>query len=325
MPSGATHAGMARGALSVASAYGGQAVMEGVMMRGPAGMAVAVRLPGGQIHTDAVPRQMPDALSPWWRLPILRGLATLGDSLALGTRALLYSAELAVTGAHNDGRDAAIGETSGSGLAWTLAPSLLVAVAVFVVLPSAIAGRLRPFLPSAVAAGLIEGLIRLVLLLAYTGAIALMGDVRRILEFHGAEHKAIAALEAGLPLSPEAAASCSRFHPRCGTSFLLFVVLLAGFVFALLGWQALWLRVLLRLVLLPLVAGVGYEVLRASARGAGGRATWIVAPGLWLQRLTTREPDRTQLEVALAALREAMAMAGEPSSPVSSATILAQL
>ncbi len=298
----------------MASAYGGQAVMEGVMMRGPAGMAVAVRLPDGDIRTETLPRPMPDALSRWWRLPVLRGLATLGDSLALGTRALLYSAELAAAGPQTDGAEVGASvEKTGAGLAWTLAPSILVAVTVFVILPSVIAGRLRPLLPSPLAAGLIEGLIRLALLLAYISAIGLMGDVRRILQFHGAEHKAIAALEAGLPLSPEAAAACSRFHPRCGTSFLLFVVLLAGFAFALLGWQTLWLRVVLRIVLLPLVAGIGYEVLRASARGARGRGAWIVAPGLWLQRLTTREPDPTQVEVALAALRKAMAMAGDAS------------
>lgn len=302
-------------ALSVASAYGGQAVMEGVMMRGPAGMAVAVRLPDGGIRMESLQRSLPSAASMWWRLPVLRGLATLADSVALGTRALLFSAELAA--GDPDSAAAASVEGAGAGFAWTLAPSLVLAIGLFVVLPSVIAGRVRAVLPSFVAAGLIEGLIRLLLLLAYVGAMSAVGDVRRVLQFHGAEHKAIAALEAGLPLSPATAATCSRFHPRCGTSFLLFVVLLAGFAFSLLGWQALWVRVLLRIALLPLVAGIGYELLRASARGTGWLGTWVVVPGLWLQRLTTREPDAAQLEVALAALRQAMAIAGEPVAVLS--------
>ena len=299
----------------MAGAYGGQAVMEGVMMRGPAGMAVAVRLPDGRIRMETVERPLLAAGSVWWRLPILRGLVTLGDSLTLGARALLFSAELAAAGpdAEMAGAGGSNESTALPGLGWTLVPSFAVAVVVFVLLPAVVAGRLRALLPSTVATGLVEGLIRLVLLLGYIGAISLVGDIRRVLEFHGAEHKAIAALEAGLPLSPASASLCSRFHPRCGTSFLLFVVLLAGFAFSLLGWQALWLRVLLRVALLPLVAGAGYELLRLSARVTGRLGAWVVAPGLWLQRLTTREPDASQLEVALAALRQAMVMAGEPA------------
>ncbi len=308
---GPAHQWMPEGSGHVAAAYGGQAVMEGVMMRGPAGMAVAVRLPDGRIRLDTLARPLPGTRSRCWRLPVLRGLAALADSMALGTRALLFSAEVAAGDGTTDPSPTVSVASAGSGMGWTLVPSLAVAIGLFVVLPAMAAGRLRSMLPSAFAAGLVEGLIRLVLLLGYVAAMGMVRDMRRVLEFHGAEHKAIAALEAGLPLMPGSAASQSRFHPRCGTSFLLFVVLLAGFGFSLLGWEALWLRVVLRLALLPLLAGVGYEVLRATARAVGGWASWLCAPGLWLQRLTTREPHPGQLEVALAALEQAMAMAGD--------------
>jgi uncharacterized protein YqhQ len=307
------------------SAYGGQAVMEGVMMRGPAGMAVAVRLPDGEIRVDTLARPLPAAVSGWWRLPILRGLAALADSLSLGTRALLFSAELVaaaeapggsggpapVTG-RGRGRPlvgsptaAPSVTTAGAELGWTVALALAVAVGLFVLAPAVLAGRLRGPVPPPLA----EGLVRIGLLLGYLVAVGAAPDVRRILQFHGAEHKAIAALEGGLPLEVDAVAGCSRFHPRCGTSFLLFVVLLAGVGFPLIAAPSPWVRLGLRVALLPLLAGAGYELLRASA-APGRPPAWAALPGLWLQRLTTREPDRGQVEVALAALHQVLAMEG---------------
>ena len=192
---------------------------------------------------------------------------------------------------------------------WTLVLSGALGIGVFVVLPTVAAGWLRRALHSTAGAEVLEGVLRLGLLLGYIVAITAVGEIRRVLEYHGAEHKALAAMEAGIPLEPElVAARCSRFHPRCGTSFLLFVVLVAGFGYGLLGWQALWVRILLRLALLPLIAGLGYEVLRASARGRGWLAGVVTQPGLWLQHLTTREPDPGQVEVAIAALRAATTM-----------------
>lgn len=298
--------------MGATAAYGGQAVIEGVMMRGPAGMAVAVRRMARDISVDVRARPVPGRFP--WTLPVLRGLAALADSLVLGTSALLYSAEVAA--ADLTGSSAEAQPRDDAGLSWTLALSGAVGIGVFVVLPTVVAGWLRTALHSTAAAEVLEGVLRLVLLLGYILAIAAVRDVRRVLEYHGAEHKALAALESGLPLDAErVAARCSRFHPRCGTSFLLFAVLLAGFGYGLLGWQALWLRILLRLALLPLVAGLGYEVLRASARGRGRLAGIVTRPGLWLQHLTTREPDPSQVEVAIAALRAAMEMPGVPVPP----------
>ncbi len=277
--------------------------MEGVMIRGPGGAAVAVRSADGAIVVDGWPAPAP-ALAMPWRLPVLRGLAALADGLVWGTRALLYSAERA---AGMPGPEAG-GAPGGSGLGWSVAVSLTFAIGLFVVLPAAVAGWVRPFLPSAFAAGLFEGVLRLALLTGYVAVLGALPEVGRMLQFHGAEHKAIAALEAGLPLDVGAAARCSRFHPRCGTSFLLFVLLLCSILYSLLGWQAFWVRIGLRVALFPLLAGVGFEFLRASAGPASGWRRIGAAPGLWLQRFTTREPEASHLEVALAALRRALAL-----------------
>ena len=287
-----------------AAAYGGQAVIEGVMMRGPVGMAVAVRRADRDISVRLRLQSAPGRFP--WNVPVLRGLAALADSLVLGTQALLYSAELMA--ADLDGSQGGAPPPDG-GMTWTLALSGALGIGVFVVLPTVVAGWLRRVVHSTGAAEVLEGALRLALLLGYILAITAVGEIRRVLEYHGAEHKALAAMEAGLPLDAALVnARCSRFHPRCGTSFLLFVVLVAGFGYGLLGWQALWVRILLRLALLPLVAGLGYEVLRASARGRGRLAGIVTRPGLWLQHLTTREPDAGQVEVAIAALRAAMTM-----------------
>lgn len=287
--------------MAVRTGFGGQAVLEGVMIRGPGGMAVAVRGPEGAMVVDAVGQ--PPAARGWLsHVPVARGCAALLDGLVLGTRALLFSAAVAA------GKEGATARDEG-GLGWSLLGSLLFAVGLLLVVPAALAGLLRPRLPSPELADVAEGVIRLGLLCGYLALLARLPEVRRMLEFHGAEHKVISALEAGLPLEPAAAAGCSRFHPRCGTSFLLFVVLLAGLGYSLLGWQSLALRLLLRLALLPVLAGLGYELLAASAGPRSAVAAAVAAPGLWLQRWTTREPDAAQIEVALAALRRALALA----------------
>lgn len=294
-----------------AAGYGGQAVMEGVMIRGPGGMAVAVRTDGGTT-VDTLRLPLPALATRPWRWPVLRGLAALGDGLALGMRALLYSAEIAAAPAGEPAGARPTVASAGGTLGFTVFLSGALALGLFILLPAFLAGRLRPHLPSAFVTGLVEGLIRLGLLIGYVLALGLAPEMRRVLQFHGAEHKAIAALEAGLPLQASVAARCSRFHPRCGTSFLFFVVLLTGLAFSLLPWQSLVVRLAVRIALLPLLAGLGYELLRLSARGAAlGR--WGAAPGLWLQRLTTREPDHAQLEVALAALRAALELSGDPA------------
>ena len=299
-------------------AYGGQAVLQGVMMRGPAGMAVAVRRGTGGIDVLSVPRPLAGPGSPW-RWPFLRGWAALADSLILGAHALMLSAALLAADDDSGHPPAAVnpsGDASGAvpklgtGGAVSLVVSACFGIGLFILLPAVVAGRLRPVLSSAVVGGLVEGLLRLVLLLGYVAGIAWIPDVRRVLQYHGAEHKAIAALESGLPLEVDTATARSRFHPRCGTSFLLYVVLLAGFAFALagavLGWQGWWPRLILRLALVPVLACLGYEILRLTARAEGTWAAFLVEPGLWLQRLTTHEPDAAQVEVALLALRRVL-------------------
>jgi uncharacterized protein YqhQ len=272
---------------------GGQAVMEGVMMRSPHWTATAVRRPDGDILTSV---QRLDSLLvryPWLRLPVLRGIIVLYEALTIGIRALFFSA------------NAALGEEeqlTASQIGVSAAVGLALAVGLFFVLPTIGARALDRFLPSVVLLNLVEGAIRVSILIAYIGSIARLPDIRRVYAYHGAEHKAVNAYEAGDPLDVAAVRWHSRFHPRCGTSFLLIVMVVAIIVFSFLGRPPLVLRIASRVALIPLVAGVSYEIIRAGARYRWFRP--LVAPGMWLQRLTTREPDEAQMEVAARALRE---------------------
>jgi len=272
---------------------GGQAVMEGVMMRSPHWTATAVRRPDGDILTSV---QRLDSLLvryPWLRLPVLRGIIVLYEALTIGIRALFFSA------------NAALGEEeqlTASQIGVSAAVGLALAVGLFFVLPTIGARALDRFLPSVVLLNLVEGAIRVSILIAYIGSIARLPDIRRVYAYHGAEHKAVNAYEAGDPLDVAAVRRHSRFHPRCGTSFLLIVMVVAIIVFSFLGRPPLVLRIASRVALIPLVAGGSYEIIRAGARYRWFRP--LVAPGMWLQRLTTREPDEAQMEVAARALRE---------------------
>ena len=258
---------------------------------------MAVRRPDGGILVRTEARPAVTARSPWLRLPVVRGIAVLGESLVIGIRSMLASAELAAPAEDKLGR---------AELSLTLAAALVFAVGLFFVLPTWLASLVGRRLHGGLTLNLIEGGVRAAVLLAYLAAIAASRDIQRVLAYHGAEHKAIHALEHGGPLTVGVARGFSRLHPRCGTSFLLFVVLVSIALFALFGWPALWVRVLLRLALLPVLAGLGYEALAASARLEKALRP-LVLPGLWLQRLTTREPDDGQLEVALAALQAVLA------------------
>jgi len=275
--------------------YGGQAVIEGVMIRGRDSIAVAVRRPDGEIvvHRNELPswtRRWPGR-----RLPLMRGVAALVESMALGIDALLLSAnESLPEGEEKLGR----GET-----ALAVAVSVVVAVAVFMVLPTLIVGAARGWLEAPLWLNLLEGLIRIGFLVGYILLISRMEDVRRVLEYHGAEHKVIHAYEEAGELTVEEARSKSALHVRCGTSFLLFVVVVSILLFSFFGWPGIWARIATRLALLPVIAGVSYEIIKLSGRSSWGPLKLLVLPGLWLQRLTTREPSDDQIEVALAALR----------------------
>jgi uncharacterized protein YqhQ len=285
--------------------YGGQAVMEGVMMRGEHDWAVAVRDPAGTI---VVRRQaLPKAIyrSPILKWPFLRGLIMLWDSLGLGMQALTWSADVALSEEE---------DVSFTGpMAWgTIALSLILGVGLFFLLPMFLVSLVDSQIYSAVFSNLIEGLVRLGLFVLYLWAIGFMPDIRRVFAYHGAEHKTINAYEAGAPLEPEAVARYSRAHTRCGTGFLLIVLIIFVIVSTIIGRPALYLRIISRIVMIPVVAGIAYELLKLNAkyyaRSALIRA--IAAPGLALQRLTTREPDLPMLEVSIRALQEVLASEG---------------
>lgn len=276
--------------------YGGQALIEGVMMRGPKSSALAVRLPNGEIeitHQEIKPWSK----SAFWKLPLIRGFVALVESLIIGTKALMFSANRAA------------GEETGEELSfWEMALTVVFALGfgllLFVGLPTGSAHLLKAKVPGVVLQNLLEGGIRLLVFFAYILIISRMKDIQRVFQYHGAEHKAIYTYEEGLELTVENARSFSTLHPRCGTSFLLIVVVVSIFVFAFLGLNPLWWRILSRIVLMPLVAGVAYEILKFSARHLDSpHWRWLIAPGLLLQKLTTREPDDQQMEVALAALK----------------------
>lgn len=276
--------------------YGGQAVIEGVMMRGAKRVTIAVRRPDGEIavHTEPLdPRIYSSAIN---KIPFVRGVTLLWDSLVLGMRALMYSAEVAM-GEEEDVKFE-------GPVAWgTVAFSLVLAVALFFVLPLLLVGWMEHYVGEGVFSNIIEGVIRLGIFLGYVWAIGFMPDVRRVFSYHGAEHKAINSYENNIPLTPQAMAGQTIEHPRCGTAFLLIVMVLSVFVFVLLGTPALWIRIISRILLIPVIAGLAYEFLKFSAAHADNPVLkWLIAPGLALQKLTTREPDEAMLEVSAAAL-----------------------
>lgn len=277
--------------------YGGQAVMEGVMMRGSSSMAVAVRNPDGEIVVHTEPLSSGIYSSSVGKIPFLRALTSLWDVLVLGIRTLMYSAEVAL-GPEEDV------DFSGP-VAWgTVAVSFALAIGLFFVGPLLLVGFLDRFIASDFVSNVVEGVIRLTIFVAYIWAIGRLPDIRRVFAYHGAEHKTINAYEAGAELTPEAVAQHSMAHYRCGTAFLLSVMVISILVFSLLGRPPLALRILSRIVLIPVVAGVAYEYIRFTSRHRDHPAIRaIAAPNLALQRLTTREPDTDMLEVSITALK----------------------
>ena len=297
---------------------GGQAVIEGVMMRAPGMVATAVRKPDGTI---AVQKEPYTTIAEKWkvfRAPILRGAVGLIEMLVIGLRALSFSAEAAAgsePGASSGNGDGTRSRADRLRLGLTLAVAFLTGLALFFLTPLLVTTAWFHVDQQPLAFNLIAGGIRLTLFLVYLTAISAMDDVRRLFEYHGAEHKVIFAFEREATLSVESAATQTRLHPRCGTSFLLIVMLVAIILFGLLdtlliywlGALSLPIRIATHTPLIPILGGVSYEFIRISARNSGtvlGRI--IVAPGLWLQKITTREPDGSQLEVALEALRAAL-------------------
>lgn len=281
--------------------YGGQAVIEGVMIRGQKNMAVAVRNPAGAIVVHTEPLTAGIYTRPIGKWPLVRGLIMLWDTLALGIRALMFSADVAL------GEEEV--EFSGP-IAWgTIAISLIAAVSIFFLGPLLVVGTIDRFIASSLLSNIIEGLIRLALFLAYVFAIGFIPDIKRVFAYHGAEHKAINAYEDGASLEPAVVGTYTTAHYRCGTAFLLTVVVIAVLIFAFLGRPPLLLRVLSRLLLIPVIAAVAYESVKFSATHSHNPLiNLMLKPGVALQRLTTREPDETMLEVAIAALERVLAL-----------------
>jgi uncharacterized protein YqhQ len=286
---------------------GGQAVLEGVMMRGPSNWAVAVRTPTGEI--EQVSRSIDSLMHRHrlFRLPVIRGIIALVESLSIGFRALAISANVA---AREEGEEAdTSGELSRGQLLFAFAIAIGFAIALFKVTPALITN----WLPIDTTGWfvIVEGLIRVTIFIIYLALISLLPDLRRVFQYHAAEHKAINAYEAGEELEPERVQRFSLIHPRCGTAFLLWVMVVAIFVFAFLGRPTWYWLIASRILLLPVIAGIAYELIRFASKHTGNRVLMaILAPGLWLQRLTTREPTLDQIEVSIRALREVLRVEG---------------
>jgi len=280
---------------------GGQAVLEGVMMRTPSNWAVAVRKPNGEIAQVCRPITSPMAKRRLFRLPVVRGVIALGESLAIGFRALAISANYAAQG---ENEEESVELTRGQ-ILFAFAIAIGFALMLFKVGPALITSRLG--LETTGAFVIVEGLIRVAIFVAYLALISLLPDLRRLFQYHAAEHKAINAYEAGEELTPERVQRYSLIHVRCGTAFLLWVMVIAIFVFAFFGRPAWYWLILTRIALLPVIAGLAYELIRFAGKHRGNRALLtLLAPGLWLQRLTTREPTLDQLEVSIRALEEVL-------------------
>ena len=275
-------------------AVGGQAVIEGVMMRDAAKTATAVRLPNGEIAVEMLPVTSIRDLYPVLNLPLIRGSVIMVESLVIGMRALSFSAQAA--GEEDE-------QMTKKEIALTILFALVLASVLFIVIPTGAAHLAAAYTNDPIVFNLIEGGIRLAVFLLYIWGISWMGGIRRVFQYHGAEHKTIHCYEAGEALTVENVQKFPRLHPRCGTNFLLIVMVIAIVFHVFFGWPDLWLRILSRLAVLPVVAGVSYEIIRFAGRSENRIVRILITPGLWLQYLTTRPPDDEMVEVAIESLK----------------------
>ncbi|UCH50486.1 MAG: DUF1385 domain-containing protein [Chloroflexota bacterium] len=287
--------------------YGGQAVIEGVMIRGRKSAVTAVRRPNREITTHSRP------LSPVYtgrmrKAPLLRGIIVLIEAMVLGISSLLYSANVSLEEEEE--------EITGKAVWLMITVAVLLAVILFLVIPLFLTRLINPYINSSLVFHLIEGAIRLLIFIAYLKLVGLLPDIKRIFTYHGAEHKAVNAYEHGVPLEVEAVKIHDKAHVRCGTSFLFVVLVIAIVVFALVGRPSLWLMILSRILLIPVIAALGYEFIQFGANHAGNplvRA--MIIPGLWLQGMTAEEPEDDQIDVALVALKTALEIDQSEETP----------
>ncbi len=293
---------------------GGQAVLEGVMMRSPHAWGIAVRKPSGEIVTHSEPLERPSEQHKWMGWPVVRGVITLGHAMKLGFRALKFSANAAleeIPVSDKDGEPGKKIEISG----WMAGLNMAFSVAFFIfmykylpLLATTELKRVNPVFGRQFVFNLVDGLIRIAIFLLFVWGVSLWKDIRRVYEYHGAEHKTVFAFENGDPLETSAVQKYSTYHPRCGTSFLMTVMILSMFVYMAIPVQTFWARFGIRIALLPVIAGVSYEIIRFAAKHRGSLFALMTAPGLWLQRITTKPPDDREVECAIVALDEAMVL-----------------
>ncbi|MBQ4631169.1 MAG: DUF1385 domain-containing protein [Clostridia bacterium] len=294
------------------TSIGGQAVIEGVMMRGPEKIATAVRKSDGEIIIDEKPVNSFVARHKLNKIPLLRGVVSFMESMVTGTKCLMFSADQMdiedESGEEMSRFEKWLDRKFGNkvkdiAIYFAVIVALAFSIGLFMIVPTIVAGLFDELIKNKILLNLIEGGIKLLIFLIYLWAVSHMSDIKRVFEYHGAEHKTIAAYEAGAELTPENAKQYTRLHPRCGTSFLLIVMVISILMFSLLSWKTWWIRILYRLSLLPVVAGLSYEIIKFAGKHPTGVVGWLTKPGLWLQKITTREPDDSQLEVAIAAMK----------------------
>lgn len=294
------------------TSVGGQAVMEGLMMKGPERTAVAIRLPNDRIHLRTTPNRRPSRLA---KLPLLRGVYSFATAMIDGTKILLYAANVLEANMDDEGEteepgrfEKWLGNKFGERAMWNIMIyfsvfiALVFSVGFFILLPTALVGWLKAFTDNRFILSLCEGLVRLVLFIGYIWLISKTKDIKTVFQYHGAEHKTIHCFEKNLPLTPENAQSFYTLHPRCGTSFLMFVMIITILLFPLLGWPSLAMRVLSRIIVIPVIAGLSFELLKWAGRSDSVIVKILSMPGLYLQKLTTKEPTLKQLEVAIVAM-----------------------
>ncbi len=297
---------------------GGQAVMNGIMMRGSRGMAIAVRKPDGSIHLAKGPLNPPGKLS---RIPVLRGVAAFVSSLSTGMKILMYSADKLEEFENEQNAEAPATKEKKPGKAGAFVSvfvAMLITVAFFIVLPAFTVNLLKKAgLENVILLNLSEGFLRISIFAAYVFLISRMEEIKTVFRYHGAEHKTIHCYENGLELTPENAQSFYTLHPRCGTSFLMFVMIISILVFSFFGWPDLRIRIAAKILMLPVIAGLSYELLQFTGRHAGPLVKILSLPGILLQKLTTAEPDLKQLEVAIAALNAVAGSQEDQSAEIS--------
>lgn len=312
---------------------GGQAILEGLMMRGSRSIAIAIRKPDGNIHLSVAPLKKPGS---WKKVPIVRGVVSFVDSLVMGTENLFYGADLLEKWENEKPTDSSspaqqdvvgsdptkAGSDPSKGLSKATIYisaflSICLTVGLFILLPTFILSLVsKAGLTNVVLLNLIEGVIRILIFIGYVWVCTFLEDIRRTFEYHGAEHKTIHCYENGLELTPENAQSFYTLHPRCGTSFMMFVMIISLLIFSLFGWPTLWVRVLSRLVMIPVVAGLSYELLQFTGRHNSIVVKILSLPGIALQKITTREPSLDQLEVAIAAMNAVLPSHEDENVPV---------